>query len=109
MKTPAGSECRYFYGDYYRGRDFEECRLIGNAPPPNHWTRDLCKNCPVPRILMANSCEHMVLEGKVKRLFFGLSRKVELRAYCTRSGENVKEPEVGCSVCHTLPDFIVGK
>ena len=35
MKTPAGTECKYFYGDYYRGRNHEECRLLGAA-----WTID---------------------------------------------------------------------
>ena len=29
MKTPAGKECKYFYGNYYRGAHQEECRLIG--------------------------------------------------------------------------------
>jgi len=28
MKTPAGKDCKYFYGDYYRGRDLEECNLL---------------------------------------------------------------------------------
>ena len=28
MKTPAGKECKFFYGDYYRGRQHEECRLL---------------------------------------------------------------------------------
>jgi hypothetical protein len=28
MRTPAGTECKYFYGDYYRGRSQEECRLL---------------------------------------------------------------------------------
>ena len=62
MKTPAGTECKYFYGDYYRGRDLEECRLLGAV-----WTRDLCRTCPVPSIGMANACEFMQLRGEVIR------------------------------------------
>ena len=34
MRTPAGKECQYFYGDYYRGRNQEECRLLSDATPP---------------------------------------------------------------------------
>ena len=28
MRTPAGTECPYYYADYYRGRSKQECRLI---------------------------------------------------------------------------------
>ena len=38
MQTPAGQECRYFYGDYYRGRNHEECRLIAATSPSTNWT-----------------------------------------------------------------------
>jgi len=44
MKTPAGKECPHFYGDYYRGRNTEECRLL--KAQGEHWTRDLCTACP---------------------------------------------------------------
>lgn len=102
MRTPAGTECRYFYGNYFRGRSNEECRLIGNASPPNQWTRDLCKNCPVPAILRANACPHIVLEGKASAGFLGRFRRVTVSAYCTRAEKPVAEPEVGCGLCHPL-------
>lgn len=103
MKTPAGFECRYFFGDYYRGRKREECRLIGNVPPPHHWTADLCKTCPVPGIQRANACPHMVLDARVSRGFLGLNRKVQISAYCNKSFQIVSEPHVGCGQCHPLP------
>lgn len=107
MKTPAGFECSYFYGDYYRGRKREECRLIGNALPPHHWTADLCKTCPVPAIQRANACPFMVLEAKVDRPFFGLRRKVVVTAYCNKTYQIVSEPEIGCGQCHPpFPPFI---
>jgi hypothetical protein len=109
MKTPAGSECEFFFGDYYRGRNHEECRLIGDAPSPNHWTPDLCKNCPVPRFRLANACQNLVFEGKVRSLIFGLKRRVEVSAYCVKSASQVKEPEVGCGLCHQLPDVFLEK
>lgn len=109
MRTPAGTECKYFYGDYHRGKNHEECRLIGNAAPPYHWTPDLCRKCPVPRILLANSCPHMVLSAKVKRSFLGIKRQVEVSAYCTKTQQNVEEPEIGCGQCHPLPPVFTQK
>jgi len=103
MRTPAGFECRFFYGNYYRGRKQEECRLIGFAPRPHHWTPSLCNTCPVPKILMANSCPNMTIKGKVQRSLLGLKREVKVEAYCTKSQQAVSEPEVGCGQCHPLP------
>lgn len=109
MRTPDGKECSYFYGDYYRGKNFEECRLIGNAAPPHHWTPDLCKSCPVPEILRANACPNMILRAEVKVILFGLKKKVLVSAYCTKTNQTVNEPEVGCGNCHILPPEFTGK
>ena len=76
MRTPAGKECKYFYGNYFRGKNVEECRLIGHRPPPGHWTPDLCSNCPLPDILWANSCSNIVLTGQAIRKFPFIKRKV---------------------------------
>lgn len=103
MRTPAGFDCRFFYGNYFRGRNVEECRLIGSAAPPNHWTSKLCNTCPVPGILRANACPNLVLEGQVERRFFGLSKNVKVTAFCTKTAGPVKEPAIGCGQCHPLP------
>ena len=103
MRTPTGVECQYFYGDYYRGRKQEECRLIGIVPPPHHWTPDLCSKCPVPEISRANSCKNMELRAEVKRSLFGIIRKVSVTAYCHRSQQKVSEPQIGCGQCHPIP------
>lgn len=105
MKTPAGIECRYFYGDYYRGKNKEECRLIGNVPPPANWTPDLCINCPIPAITLANACPNMVLNAKVKRKLGILKRYVKISAYCKKTNQIVEKPEIGCGECHPVPDF----
>ncbi len=98
MKTPYGRECRYFYGDYYRGRNFEECRLIQSKEDSRQWESMLCKYCPVPGILMNNGCPHMVLSASAIKF---LGRKtVRVDAYCTKSHKAVKDPNVGCDVCH---------
>ena len=103
MKTPFGSECPYFFGDYFRGRTLEECRLIGKQPPPRNWTPDLCKKCPVPSITRDNACQHMVLTAEVWNNLFGLFRGVKVSAHCTLSQSDVADPHIGCGQCHPLP------
>jgi hypothetical protein len=104
MRTPAGKECKYFYGNYYRGRSQEECRLLKASEPPQSWTPDLCSTCPVPEILMANACEYMVLNAHVARsIRSGLKRQVQITAFCEKAESVVDRPEIGCGQCHPLP------
>ena len=102
MKTPAGRECPHFFGDYYRGRNVEECRLLqlnGQA-----WSPDLCKTCPVPDIARANSCQHMKLKAVVVRPITAIfQRRVQVSAYCEKTHRDVSEPQIGCGECHDLP------
>lgn len=102
MKTPAGKECSYFHGDYYRGRSREECRLLQAAD--QRWTPGLCKTCPVPGIQQANACEHLQLSGSVNRpLQAAFQRRVQVTAWCSKTRRAVSEPHVGCGECHPLP------
>ncbi len=104
MKVPTtGKDCPYFYGDYYRGREHEECRLIGVNDPD--WTVEDCKTCPVPDIVRANSCEHMTLSAEIAKGFLGLGRRVRVQAYCTKTHQDVKDPYVGCGECHPIIDL----
>ncbi len=100
MITPAGQECRYYYEDYFRGRERQECRLIAQNPQSEPWRPELCKTCPVPGILRANACPNLVLEGLVHKGFLGLSRRVEVSAVCSKYLVQVAEPHVGCGHCH---------
>jgi hypothetical protein len=104
MRTPAGKECRFFYGDYYRGRSNEECNLL--EPAGLSWNPGLCTKCPMPAILAANACEHMRYKPRIER---GLLRKpqVKLEIYCIKSESDVNEPRVGCGQCHPLPSVFV--
>jgi hypothetical protein len=102
MKTPAGTECPHFYGDYFRGRNIEECRLLKAAG--QRWTRDLCKTCPVPGIARANACEFLRLNATVGRpMAAAFQRRVVLAPYCEKSRKHVAEPHIGCGECHELP------
>jgi hypothetical protein len=107
MRTPAGKECRYFYGDYYRGRRSEQCRLLEVSR--ERWTADLCRTCPVPDVLRANACEFLRLYGTVARPISALlQRRVQISAYCEKVGKDVSEPQIGCGECHPLPpEFVV--
>ena len=109
MRTPAGFECKFFYGNYFRGRNEEECRLLGKSSPSQTWKPELCKTCPVPGILQANACPNLVLHGEVTRQFPLLKRRVKITAYCVKSQVNVDEPEIGCGHCHPEIDLFFEK
>ena len=102
MRTPAGKECKYFYGNYFRGRNVEECRLLKASGL--EWAASLCSTCPVPAILQANACEFLQLHPAVTRpldAFF--QRRVQVTAYCEKTNRSVAEPQIGCGECHPLP------
>lgn len=100
MITPAGTECRYFFADYYRGRETQECRLLTRNRRSEPWRPALCKGCPVPGILRANACPNLVLEGRVAKGVLGLGRRVAVAAVCSRTLVEVQRPHVGCGHCH---------
>lgn len=108
MKTPFGVDCEYFYGDYLRGRNREECRLLGAAGLA--WDPSLCRGCPVPGIRRANACQSMRLKPRIERPILELfRRRVQVEAWCERSGGPVPEPHIGCGQCHPLPDVFEAK
>jgi hypothetical protein len=115
VKTPFGFDCPYFFGpyffgDYYRGRSREECRLLLPGSQSSRWSVNLCRACPVPGIVRANSCPNLSLSGLISSGFLGLGKKMVISAYCTLSKSIVSEPHIGCGQCHPLPpEFTQGK
>jgi hypothetical protein len=105
MRTPAGKECKYFYGDYHRGRHQEECRLLDAHKL--EWSSRLCFNCPVPDILLANACQNMQFTPRLEKALFFLKPEVRISTYCSKCECDVNEPRVGCGQCHPLPDIFV--
>ena len=91
-------DSRYYFADYYRGRDVEKCRLI-ERNPDNHrpWRRALCDTCPVPGILRETSCNHLALEGSVERRLLVLDR-VAVYAVCTKHVNELTDPR-HCPAC----------
>lgn len=100
MRTPFGQDCKYYYADFHRGRDEQICRLAEAQTNGEPWRPELCRDCPVPGILRANACEHLVLTGRVVKGFLGFGRKLQVEANCTKSQRAVPEPHVGCGQCH---------
>jgi len=92
--------CEFYFEDYYRGMERQECRLLGRSGEGHEWTPGLCRSCPVPRIRQANRCPDMILEARVSSAFLGLGRKVSLTGFCTRTMQEVKDLMVGCGECH---------
>lgn len=90
--------CRYFYGDYFRGKNKEACRLI-EANPDNQrpWRRSLCDRCPVPELLLTSNSRDLLLEAEVKRGF--LRDRIEVTfAVCPRHRLELSDPR-HCPQC----------
>jgi hypothetical protein len=98
MRTPDGRECKFFYGDYYRGRNYEECRALASTYDAREWTSHLCKQCKVPDILRNNACPNLVLTVAPTKLLF--VKRIKLFTYCTVSHGPVQDPNIGCGHCH---------
>jgi len=110
MQTPVGTECPYYFEDFFRGRNKQICRLIEGTPKGGNWTPELCANCRVPRIVLANACPNLLLQAHVRSTLFGLKKLVDVSATCTQTLETVKEPEIGCGRCHLeFPTFSVAE
>ena len=88
MSNPVN--CRYFYGDYFRGKNYEECRLLEqNKNNERPWRRKLCDTCPVPELLLTSNSRDLLLEAEVKRKF--LREQVEI-TFCV-CGKHMLELE----------------
>jgi hypothetical protein len=99
MKTPAGKECKYYYGDFHRGRNVQTCRLIERNRESPPWRPHLCATCPVPDILQANHSETLKLDGKVVKKFFGFKQQVEVEGWCSECFSAIPNPMIGCQNC----------
>lgn len=100
MQTPAGKECPYYYEDFHRGREVQECRLVKQNPDSLPWRPRDCFRCPVPDIVNANASKYMELTLTIKSGLLGLNRKLEVSAYCIRHRIAIEDPYVGCPQCN---------
>ncbi len=100
MRTPAGKECRYYYQDFHRGRNVQECRLVDEHDGSLPWKPSDCSKCPVPDILQANANPNLALTLRFKPVLLGLGRRTELIATCSKHKKPIADPYVGCSECN---------
>ncbi len=76
---------------------------MNDASPPLTWRPDFCSTCPVPEILMANACSHMMLRPRLTRPFPFLKQQVQVEAHCSKNHRLGFDPHIGCGECHPLP------
>lgn len=98
VKTPAGKECHYYYEDFHRGRNRQECRLLLSAHQAG-WRPSDCSHCPVPDILWANASPNLLLDARIDNGFLGIGRHIGVTASCRKHGVVIKDPYVGCEQC----------
>lgn len=104
MASTKPVNCRYFYGDYHRGKDYEECRLIKRNPESRPWRRALCDSCPVPDLLVNTTCREIALEATVTRRW-GLLERVEVYAVCAEHLLELADPN-HCPKCEAEGEVI---
>lgn len=88
--------CRFYYEDYFRGRETMECRLP-KSRDSLRWQRSICDSCPVPGILRETNCPHLALEGTIRKKF-GLMERMEVFAICTKHMIQLKDT-ANCPQC----------
>lgn len=99
MRTPAGRLCDFYYEDFHRGRNQQECRIPkGERSAP--WKAEYCEKCPIPDILRANASPNMELALTIKPILLGFGRKMEVSAWCIRHDVAIPDPFVGCPQCN---------
>jgi hypothetical protein len=104
MRAPDGRECSFYYEDFYRGADLQECRAPKD-PRSDGWTTDICARCAVPDILLANGSPWLELTIRIKRRKI-LGTNVTVTARCTRHDLVLDDPIIGCPRdFEDLPEF----
>lgn len=99
MINPAGSDCKYFYQDFMRGRSVQECRLVKHNAKSADWKPVDCSDCPVPKILLNNFSPDLVLEGVISKGMLGFGRKITVKAFCSHHLIDIPNPVSGCPEC----------
>jgi hypothetical protein len=99
MRTPAGTECKYYYEDFHRGRDVQECRCPKDAQS-SLWQTKICAVCPVPAILSANASPHLEITINIRQTLLGFGRRVTYSTWCLLHEIPIDDPKIGCTECN---------
>ena len=104
MANKPKPNCRFYFEDYYRGRETMECRLP-KSQESLRWQRKICDSCPVPGILRETNCPHLALEGTVRKRF-PRGERMEVFAVCAKHMTEL--PDTGyCARCAAEQEDIV--
>jgi hypothetical protein len=106
MVNPSGAECAFYYEDFQRGSDRQECRAAKN-PRSAVWQPSDCKNCPVPAILAANGSPYLELSIFINPRKLIIGRRVTAEAWCSLHGPIDGDPHVGCPECNAVADDLL--
>lgn len=99
MKTPAGTDCRFYHQDFHRGRNLQECRLAKANPNSLPWSPSDCARCPVPGILLANASPYLELTLEIRNKFLIFGKENVVTARCSKHSIPIDDPHVGCPKC----------
>lgn len=106
MKTPAGTECIYYYEDFARGARRQICR-VPKHPHSLRWEPTDCARCPVPGILASNSSPHLDIRIRIRRGTLGVGRRVDAEVWCSEHGPVITDAHVGCPECNAEADRLL--
>lgn len=106
MRTPAGTECRFYYEDFQRGTARQECRAP-KGPGSLAWRASDCADCPVPPILLRNGNPNLGLRITIAAGFAGKRRRIKLESWCEIHASDVADPVIGCPECAREADEIL--
>lgn len=100
MRTPSGKLCKYYYADFHRGRNVQECRSVKQNADSLRWQPSDCHKCPVPEILNANASSALELKVTISSRLLGILRNIEVVASCNKHQCIVPNPYIGCEPCN---------
>lgn len=106
MRTPAGTECDFYYEDLHRGAERRECRA-DRAPGSLAWLPADCAICPVPEILHRAGGPHISVRITIRSLPLGIRRTVRAECWCERHVAPIADPLRGCEECRLESEEIL--
>jgi hypothetical protein len=106
VRTPAGTECGFYYEDLHRGATRRECRAV-TAPGSLAWRSSDCERCPVPEILHRAGSPDLGVRIAIRALPLGVARIVRAECWCDRHMLDIDEPLEGCPACRAEAEEVL--
>jgi hypothetical protein len=104
--TPGGAECAFYYEDFRRGANLQECRAATD-PRSADWQPSDCSRCLVPEILAANGSPYLEMRLNIHSGMLGFGRRIDVEAWCSQHGPIGGDPRTGCPTCNAEADELL--